>query len=271
MKNGIKIYQKIRKIKSNLKNDNILKRKNYDNQKLNTEYKKEYPDNLIKCKSLSKIKSKNFINPNEKTSNIKLPSIVQNISKSKSKSNSKNKSKSILTKKSKNSKVKLKISTENLHNIKNMNKNSNPILPKHCGSSFNLKIKKNSIIKTNNSFAKKNFDRKIKTKIKLNIPKKENVQNYKLYTTTKIINNFNNQFNSTKSKMIQNVKKLDVLFEIEKNVSKIQRYFRKFLERKYSNNLNIISDISLSEEELSFTEEESFESLEDFSLDEQEI
>ena len=266
MKNGIKIYQKIRKIKTNLKNDNILKRKNYDNQKLNTEYKKEYPDNLIKCKSLSKIKSKNFINPNEKTSNIKLPSIVQNLSKSNSKSNSKNKI--ILTKKSKNSKVKLKISTENLHNIKNMNKNSNPILPKHCGSSFNLKIKKNSIIKTNNSFAKKNFDRKIKTKIKLNIPKKENVQNYKLYTTTKIINN---QFNPTKNKMIQNVKKLDVLFEIEKSVSKIQKYFRKFLQRKYNNNLNIISDISLSEEELSFTEEESFESLEDFSLDEQEI
>ena len=73
---------------------------------------------------------------------------------------------------------------------------------------------------------------------------------------------------------------MDVLYEIEQKVSKIQNCFRRHLKEEETeekknknienNNIDIISDISLSEEDLNFSEEDSFNNIE-FSLDEEEI
>ena len=72
---------------------------------------------------------------------------------------------------------------------------------------------------------------------------------------------------------------MDVLYEIEQKISKIQNCFRNHLKKEeretkndhiLNNNIDIISDISLSEEELNFSEEDSFNNI-DFSLDEEEI
>ena len=86
-------------------------------------------------------------------------------------------------------------------------------------------------------------------------------------------------------------KKLDVFYDIEKKVAKIQNCFRKHLKEeetvettntnhqndmvnnnniKNDNTFEIISDISLSEEELNFSEEDSLEKNE-FSLDDEDL
>ena len=175
-----------------------------------------------------------------------------------------------------------------------------------------LKIKreKESNEKINfNESPKNSFKIKMKGK-KLLLPK----HGYKLFSTTKIINNFNNQINERND--FQKIKEtadypinnISLLYEMEKKAIIIQRNFRKYLfkkknlnkinENKIFNLINdnnkekkieevkkekkikvyikptninddIISDISLSEEELNFSKEKEISN--DFSIDDEEI
>lgn len=307
MKNGTNTYQKIKTFKTSITKNTFNNRNNnikFDNLRQYTEYEDDYPESLIKSKSLNKIKTKNEFNKK----NIKLPSLKKKYINNNLETKQTNLLKKYLNKNNK----KLRISTNNLNNISNFyskNKNSNKLLSKHSGSSYNLKMSQN-YIKTKNININKNtnlavvrhLDRKvIKGNNSIMMPK----HGYKLFTTTKIINNFNNQINQNKNKEIYEItnkqdenhnseKKLDVLYEIEKKVSKIQNCFRKHLkeeettnnENENNNNINdntnnninscnnnivdIISDISLSEEELNFSEEDSLINKE-FSLEDEDL
>ena len=300
MKNGTKIYQKIKKIKkvkTSLSKHKILNKSN--NTKLENliktkEDKEDYPVSFIKSKSLKKLKIYNGFNK-KKDNAIKLPSLQKhlhtNANDSKMISNFLNRNNTI---------KKIKLNTNNINNINNLyskNKSSKKLLSKHSGSTYNLKKSQNYIKTKNinistsgNLGVVRHLDRKIiKGNKNINMPK----HGYKLFATTKIINNFNNQINQNKNKEIYTIcdnnqnnndnKKIDVLFDIEKKVTKIQKYFRNHLKDEEDNNIknenknknnnviiDIISDISLSEEELNFSEEDSFDNI-DFSLDDEEI
>ena len=300
MKNGTKIYQKIKKIKkvkTSLSKHKILNKSN--NTKLENliktkEYEEDYPVSFIKSKSLKKLKIYNGFNK-KKDNTIKLPSLQKhlhtNANDSKMISNFLNRNNTI---------KKIKLNTNNINNINNLyskNKSSKKLLSKHSGSTYNLKKSQNYIKTKNinistsgNLGVVRHLDRKIiKGNKNINMPK----HGYKLFATTKIINNFNNQINQNKNKEIYTIcdnnqnnndnKKIDVLFDIEKKVTKIQKYFRNHLKDEKDNNIknenknknnnviiDIISDISLSEEELNFSEEDSFDNI-DFSLDDEEI
>jgi len=298
MKNGTKIYQKIKKIKkvkTSLSKHKILNKSN--NTKLENliktkEYEEDYPVSFIKSKSLKKLKIYNGFNK-KKDNAIKLPSLQKhlhtNANDSKMISNFLNRNNTI---------KKIKLNTNNINNINNLyskNKSTKKLLSKHSGSTYNqkksqnyIKTKNINISTSGNLGVVRHLDRKIiKGNKNINMPK----HGYKLFATTKIINNFNNQINQNKNKEIYTIcdnnqnnndnKKIDVLFDIEKKVSKIQKYFRNHLKDEKDNNIknenknnnviiDIISDISLSEEELNFSEEDSFDNI-DFSLDDEEI
>ena len=318
MKNGTKVYQKIKALKISLNKNNSRNNLTTSSKQYNY-YEENYPESFIKSKSLNKIQIKKGINKK----GIKLPSLKKNnfIEKNNTKL-----MKNFLVKN--NSNKKLKISTNNINNYHSKNKSSNKLLSKHSGSSYNLKISQNyyktkkinlTTSSTSNLGLGRYLDRKVITSNK-NIVMPKN--GYKLFTTTKIINNFNNQINQNKNKEVytlynddtqnnrynpnnllshendqiewnENIsnennfnesKKLDVLYEIEKKVSKIQNCFRKHLKEeetvdttnhqndvvnnnaKNDNIFDIISDISLSEEEINFSEEDSLDKNE-FSLD----
>ena len=318
MKNGTKVYQKIKALKISLNKNNSRNNITTSSKQYNY-YEENYPESFIKSKSLNKIQIKKGINKK----GIKLPSLKKNnfIEKNNTKL-----MKKFLVKN--NSNKKLKISTNNINNYHSKNKSSNKLLSKHSGSSYNLKISQNyyktkkinlTTSSTSNLGLGRHLDRKVITSNK-NIVMPKN--GYKLFTTTKIINNFNNQINQNKNKEVytlynddtqnnrynpnnllshendqiewnENIsnennfnesKKLDVLYEIEKKVSKIQNCFRKHLKEeetvdttnhqndvvnnnaKNDNIFDIISDISLSEEEINFSEEDSLDKNE-FSLD----
>ena len=322
MKNGTKVYQKIKALKISLNKNNSRNNITTSSKQYNY-YEENYPESFIKSKSLNKIQIKKGINKK----GIKLPSLKKNnfIEKNNTKL-----MKKFLVKS--NSNKKLKISTNNINKISSnyhsKNKSSNKLLSKHSGSSYNLKISQNyyktkkinlTTSSTSNLGLGRYLDRKVITSNK-NIVMTKN--GYKLFTTTKIINNFNNQINQNKNKEVytlynddtqnnrhnpknllsheneqiewnENIsnennfnesKKLDVLYEIEKKVSKIQNCFRKHLKEeetvdttnhqndvvnnnaKNDNIFDIISDISLSEEEINFSEEDSLDKNE-FSLD----
>ena len=286
-------------------------------------YEEDYPESFIKSKSLNKIKVKK--GPNKK--GIKLPSLKKNalIEKSNSKL-----IKKYLVKNYSNKK--LKISTNNINNYHSKNQSSNKLLSKHSESSYNLKMSQNfnkpkknilTTSSTSNLGLGRHLDRKVITGNKSVIMPKHG---YKLFTTTKIINNFNNQINQNKNKEVYTLynedpqndihnqnnlvsqerdqilwnehiteksnlnesKKLDVLYDIEKKVAKIQNCFRKHLKEeetvettnhqndiinnnaKIDNIVDIISDISLSEEDLNFSEEDSLEKNE-FSLEDEDL
>ena len=142
MKNGTKIYQKIKKIKkvkTSLSKHKILNRSN--NTKLENliktkEYEEDYPVSFIKSKSLKKLKIYNGFN-NKKDNTIKLPSLQKhlhtNANDSKMKSNFLNRNNTI---------KKIKLNTNNIHNINNLyskNKSSKKLLSKHSGSTYNYK------------------------------------------------------------------------------------------------------------------------------------
>ena len=322
MKNGTKVYQKIKALKISLNKNNSRNNITTSSKQYNY-YEENYPESFIKSTSLNKIQIKKGINKK----GIKLPSLKKNnfIEKNNTKL-----MKKFLVKS--NSNKKLKISTNNINKISSnyhsKNKSSNKLLSKHSGSSYNLKISQNyyktkkinlTTSSTSNLGLGLHLDRKVITSNK-NIVMPKN--GYKLFTTTKIINNFNNQINQNKNKEVytlynddtqnnrhnpknllsheneqiewnENIsnennfnesKKLDVLYEIEKKVSKIQNCFRKHLKEeetvdttnhqndvvnnnaKNDNIFDIISDISLSEEEINFSEEDSLDKNE-FSLD----
>ena len=326
MKNGTKVYQKIKTLKTSL-SKNKFNNRNYitTNSKQYNYYEEEYPESFIKSKSLSKIKIKKGSNKKD----IKLPSLKNNIFVEK---NNTRLMKKFLIKN--NSNKKMKIKTNNINNYHSNNQSINKLLSKHSKSTYNLKMNQNynktkkinlTTSSTNNLGLGRQLDRKVITGNKNIIMPKHG---YKLFTTTKIINNFNNQINQNKNKEVYTLynedtqnnrhnknnllshendqaewngnssdknnlnesKKLDVLYEIEKKVAKIQNCFRKHLKEeetvettntnhqndvinnnvKNDNLFEIISDISLSEEELNFSEEDSLEKKE-FSLDDEDL
>ena len=324
MKNGTKVYQKIKTLKTSLSKNKINSRNNIiTHSKQYNYYEEEYPESFIKSKSMNKIK----IKKGSKTKGIKLPSLKKNIF---IENNNTKLIKKFLVKN--NSNKKMRINTNSINNYHSKNQSSNKLLSKHSGSSYNLKMSQNynktkkinlTSSSTSNLGLRRQLDRKVITGNKSIVMPKHG---YKLFTTTKIINNFNNQINQNKNKEVytlynddtqnnmhnknnllsheseqnewnehfsdkKNVnesKKLDVLYEIEEKVSKIQNCFRKHLKEeetvettnhqndvvnnyvKNDNTFEIISDISLSEEELNFSEEDSLEK-KDFSLDDEDL
>ena len=290
MINEPKIYQKIKKIKTSFSKNKIMIRDNKIKINNYKEYQDDNQESLFKSKSLNKIKIKKGFSINNNT--IKLPILKRKIyiNNNNQETSESKKNKKYLKKN--NTVKKLKINTNsNINNLYSKNYGTKKLLSKY-DSSYNLKTRpkyiksKNLNINTSENFGKiRHIDRKI---IKGNKNRIISKKGYKLFTTTKIINNFNNQINQSKNKEtfslfnnnINNDGKIDVLFEIEKKVSKIQDCFRKHLEgeksdikqkENISNNnvIDIISDISLSEEEINFSEEESFNN--EFSLDEEEF
>jgi hypothetical protein len=267
------------------------------------------------------------IKKGSKKKGIKLPSLKKNIFIENSNTKL---MKKFLVKNYSNKKM--KINTNNINNYHSKNQSSNKLLSKHSGSSYNLKMSQNynktkkinlTTSSTSNLGLRRQLNRKVITGNKSIVMPKHG---YKLFTTTKIINNFNNQINQNKNKEVYTLynddtqnnmhnqnnllsneneqtewnehfsdkknlkesKKLDVLYEIEKKVSKIQNCFRKHLKEEetvettnhqndaINNNIKnddtfeIISDISLSEEELNFSEEDSLEK-NGFSLDDEDL
>ena len=324
MKNGAKVYQKIKTLKTSLSKNKINSRNNIiTHSKQYNYYEEEYPESFIKSKSMNKIK----IKKGSKKKGIKLPSLKKNIF---IENNNTKLIKKFLVKN--NSNKKMKINTNSINNYHSKNQSSNKLLSKHSGSSYNLKMSQNynktkkinlTTSSTSNLGLRRQLDRKVITGNKSIVMPKHG---YKLFTTTKIINNFNNQINQNKNKEVYTLynddtqnnmhnqnellsheneqtewnehfpdkknlnetKKLDVLYEIEKKVSKIQNCFRKHLKEEetvettnhqndaINNNIKnddtfeIISDISLSEEELNFSEEDSLEK-NGFSLDDEDL
>jgi hypothetical protein len=324
MKNGTKVYQKIKTLKTSLSKNKINSRNNIiTHSKQYNYYEEEYPESFIKSKSMNKIK----IKKGSKKKGIKLPSLKKNIFIENSNTKL---MKKFLVKNYSNKKM--KINTNNINNYHSKNQSSNKLLSKHSGSSYNLKMSQNynktkkinlTTSSTSNLGLRRQLNRKVITGNKSIVMPKHG---YKLFTTTKIINNFNNQINQNKNKEVytlynddtqnnmhnknnllsheseqnewnehfsdkKNVnesKKLDVLYEIEEKVSKIQNCFRKHLKEeetvettnhqndvvnnyvKNDNTFEIISDISLSEEELNFSEEDSLEK-NGFSLDDEDL
>ena len=296
MNSNAKIYQKLKKYKYPVNKSKIIlgdKNSRIDNYNQFSEIQEDDNVSFIKSKSLKKSnKIKTNIRLNK--SCIKLPTLKKNIYKNNNLE--KNNSKLIKQFNKDNSTKKIKVNINNLDNLSLYPKNqsSKKLISKYR-SSYNIKTKNNINLKdiplnTYENIGKtRHLNRKIIKRNKKNkqiiIPK----DGYKLFTTTKIINNFNNQINQNKNKEIyalyknceNNVgKKLDVLYEIEQKVSKIQNCFRRHLKEEETeekknknienNNIDIISDISLSEEDLNFSEEDSFNNIE-FSLDEEEI
>ena len=307
----MKLNKKIKKINTSLaKNEfkNIINEKNLniDNYNKYTEYEGDRISSIIKSKSLAKIKplNKNHV---KKYISIKLPSLKKNNISNNNLKESKNKKPIQQIIKEKHSGKKLKINTNSITNLYSRNKNNNnTLLNKHSGSTFNLnmsqnlkKINNRNLNTQSNAGLIRHLDRKkIKANKSIILPK----HGYKLFTTTKIINNFNNQINQNRNKEIYTIsensnnnnqntnnKKHNVLVEMEDKYSKINNCFGKNLEEeeniteekilnnshKNENNDNdniveIISDISLSEEELDFSKDDSLDDI-DFSLDEDEI
>lgn len=193
-----------------------------------------------------------------------------------------------------------KISKDNFYNENYESNKINSTKVQFFKKNRKLKIKRNitdNEKKINFNFNENNImNKKTKNKNKKIsiIPK----HRYKLFTTTKIINNFNNQINSNHDlqKIQENVEfptdNISLLHEMENKTKLIQRFFRKNLFQKKNfvkseknlvnsekkikvfikdNNINddIVSDVSLSEEELDFSKDDNV--LKDFSIDDQEI
>ena len=76
MKNGSKVYQKIKTLKTSLSKNKINSRNNIiTHSKQYNYYEEEYPESFIKSKSMNKIK----IKKGSKKKGIKLPSLKKNI------------------------------------------------------------------------------------------------------------------------------------------------------------------------------------------------
>ena len=249
MKNGAKNYQKItkiKKVKTSLSKKNIINKNNniklVEDLKQNKEYKEDYPVSFIKSKSLNKLKIKNGFNI-KNNNKIKLPSLQKHLH------TNANDSKKITKLNIKNSKIKTN-SINNLNSLYPKNQNSKKkLISKHNGSTYNLKMSQNytktKILNLNTSGnlgVVRHLDRKI---IKGNKNIKMSKHGYKLFTTTKIINNFNNQINQNKNKEIYTMcnnnvhetnnnneksEKIDVLYDLEKKIPKIQNCFRNHLK-----------------------------------------
>ena len=239
-------------------------------------------NNKIKSKSTNKIKIVNGMN--------KFPSIKLNINKNKKKfhkniDNIENATmNNIQLKKVLHiDDTKIRLKTNKSFNLKNFHSTQNSkkfLIAKTRDASYNLKRSqkyfnnndKNLMINSNVAITRHLDRKKIKENKSIILPK----HNFKLLKDNKIINNtLNKSRDKYKLNINNNFKKLNNLFEFEKKEKEIQKNFKRNYVKTEINDINkkeidIISDISLSEEELNFSEEDSIDNME-FSLDDEKI
>ena len=288
------IFQKLKNHKLALINKKNIKngRMNIKLNKINkpSELNNTSPITKIKSKSTNKLKAK-IVNGMNKFPTIKLP-INKNRNKLLINDNDKignttmnNLKLKKYLQKEETSISKIRLKTNNSFNLKNFHSTQNSkklLLPKTRDTSYNIKRSEN-YLKTNNINLKTHqnvgltrvLDRKkLKENKSIILPK----HNFKLLKENKITNNNHNK-SRDKFKLNINNRKLNNLFEFDKNEKKINNIFSKSNLKTEINEVNkngiknivdIISDISLSEEELNFSEEDSIDNME-FSLDDEEI
>ena len=280
--------------KKNLKNGRINIKLN--NIKKSTENLSKSPIPKIKSKSTNKLKSK-IVNGMNKLPTIKLP-IVKNQKKllhinefdnveNATMNNIK------LNKYLENDNLsKLKIKTnKSFNNIKNFHSTQNSkkfLLGKERDTSYNMKrshnfikIKNNNIVTNPNIGLNRHLDRKKMTENKSIILSNNKLKLFK-DNTIKISSNKSNKTKEKYKLNHNNHKKIKELFEFEQKDKKIKNIFNRnnikteiSIENTTENineekNFDIISDISLSEEELNFSEEDSIDNME-FSLDNEDL
>ena len=288
------IFQKLKNHKLALINKKNIKngRMNIKLNKINkpSELNNTSPITKIKSKSTNKLKTK-IVNGMNKFPTIKLP-INKNRNKLLINDNDKignttmnNLKLKKYLQKEETSISKIRLKTNNSFNLKNFHSTQNSkklLLPKTRDTSYNIKRSEN-YLKTNNINLKTHqnvgltriLDRKkLKENKSIILPK----HNFKLLKENKITNNNHNK-SRDKFKLNINNRKLNNLFELDKNEKKINNIFSRSNLKTEINEVNkngiknivdIISDISLSEEELNFSEEDSIDNME-FSLDDEEI
>ena len=288
------IFQKLKNHKLALINKKNIKngRMNIKLNKINkpSELNNTSPITKIKSKSTNKLKTK-IVNGMNKFPTIKLP-INKNRNKLLINDNDKignttmnNLKLKKYLQKEETSITKIRLKTNNSFNLKNFHSTQNSkklLLPKTRDTSYNIKRSEN-YLKTNNINLKTHqnvgltriLDRKkLKENKSIILPK----HNFKLLKENKITNNNHNK-SRDKFKLNINNRKLNNLFEFDKNEKKINNIFSRSNLKTEINEVNkngiknivdIISDISLSEEELNFSEEDSIDNME-FSLDDEDI
>ena len=284
--------------KNNIKNGRINLKLNDLNKKV--EYFSNFPDRTIKSKSTNKFKSKlKIVNGMNKFPTIKLP-VVNN--KTKIKFNQNNEADNFQNITMNNLKLKKYLEKDNTtkiglkgnksFNLKKFHSSQNSkklLISKIRDTSYNfqrnqnqnfIKSTKTNLVTSPNMRLTRILDRK---KIQENKSKIFQKHNLKLFKDNKLINNnLNKSINKIKFNKSNNKKKINALFEFDKKDKKIQNFFNRnnlkteITDENISENkidqkeFDIISDISLSEEELNFSEEDSIDNME-FSLEDEEI
>ena len=280
--------------KKNLKNGRINIKLN--NIKKSTENLSKSPIPKIKSKSTNKLKSK-IVNGMNKLPTIKLP-IVKNQKKLLHINEYDNVENATMN----NIKLKKYLENDNLsklkiktnksfNNIKNFHSTQNSkkfLLGKERDTSYNMKrshnfikIKNNNIVTNPNIGLNRHLDRKKLTENKSIILSNNKLKLFK-DNTIKISSNKSNKTKEKYKLNHNNHKKIKELFEFEQKDKKIKNIFNRnnikteiSIENTTENineekNFDIISDISLSEEELNFSEEDSIDNME-FSLDNEDL
>lgn len=280
--------------KKNLKNGRINIKLN--NTKKSTENLSKSPIPKIKSKSTNKLKTK-IVNGMNKLPTIKLP-IVKNQKKLLHINEYDNVENATMN----NIKLKKYLENDNLsklkiktnksfNNIKNFHSTQNSkkfLLGKERDTSYNMKrshnfikIKNNNIVTNPNMGLNRHLDRKKMTENKSIILSNNKLKLFK-DNTIKISSNKSNKTKEKYKLNHNNHKKIKALFEIEQKDKKIKNIFNRnnikteiSIENTTENineekNFDIISDISLSEEELNFSEEDSIDNME-FSLDNEDL
>ena len=280
--------------KKNLKNGRINIKLN--NIKKSTENLSKSPIPKIKSKSTNKLKSK-IVNGMNKLPTIKLP-IVKNQKKLLHINEFDNVENATMN----NIKLKKYLENDNLsklkiktnksfNNIKNFHSTQNSkkfLLGKERDTSYNMKrshnfikIKNNNIVTNPNIGLNRHLDRKKMTENKSIILSNNKLKLFK-DNTIKISSNKSNKTKEKYKLNHNNHKKIKELFEFEQKDKKIKNIFNRnnikteiSIENTTENineekNFDIISDISLSEEELNFSEEDSIDNME-FSLDNEDL
>ena len=280
--------------KKNLKNGRINIKLN--NIKKSTENLSKSPIPKIKSKSTNKLKTK-IVNGMNKLPTIKLP-IVKNQKKLLHVNEYDNVENATMN----NIKLKKYLENDNLsklkiktnksfNNIKNFHSTQNSkkfLLGKERDTSYNMKrshnfikIKNNNIVTNPNMGLNRHLDRKKMTENKSIILSNNKLKLFK-DNTIKISSNKSNKTKEKYKLNHNNHKKIKELFEFEQKDKKIKNIFNRnnikteiSIENTTENineekNFDIISDISLSEEELNFSEEDSIDNME-FSLDNEDL
>ena len=290
------IFKKIKGHKLNLLNKKNIKNGRMNIELNNTNNSKEftnYPSiSKIKSKSTNKLKTR-IVNGMNKFPSIKLPqkknnlNITNNIIK---KENLTINTMKLKKHSHKEDSSKLRIKTNNSFILKNFHstQNSNKLLlTKNRDSSYNLKKSQhyiktknnNNLISNPNMGITRHLDRKkMKENKSIILPK----HNLKIFKENRIINNNLNK-SRDKFKLKNNTfKKINNLFQFEQKENEFQNLFNRSNLKTEINEINInehknemkvidiISNISLSEEELNFSEEDSIDNME-FSLEDEEI